>query len=317
MKLNLIDFRNSRIPRLRFERYNMFKLRVSVFSSLLALVCLGQSVFGQAGLQRKNHQQSLKELRNSYAPVSDKHFMATWVSRGFSITKGGSWINWSEGSNPKKKFNWFWFSYFQNKPGAGFDVGVGKITASKRVSDLSTNIEAWQAPGYNRTLDFTFVDNLNPTTAGSFWWMGPKTIIYSLPNWLDKDVPDQDRLDGEYECYIVNNSSDTRQKLVKRLGLKFRRSVKYNGDRYYHYTVKHVFTGSDGKPRTINQIWTIKGVFTNEDSVPVNQIQGDWMTNGLVPWNYYNLGWKMNLETSGKFADGYGMFVDLALPAND
>ena len=135
MKLSLIDFRNSRIARLRFERYNMFKLRVSVFSSLLALVFLGQSVFGQAGLQRKNHQQSLKELRNSYAPVSDKHFMATWVSRGFSITKGGSWINWSEGSNPKKKFNWFWFSYFQNKPGAGFDVGVCLLYTSPSPRD--------------------------------------------------------------------------------------------------------------------------------------------------------------------------------------
>ena len=92
------------------------------------------------------------------------------------------------GSNPENKFNWFWFSYFQNKPETGFDVGVGRITESKKVSDLSTNSEAWQAPGYNRTLDFTFVDNLKPTTAGSFWWMGPKTIIYSLPNWLDKDV---------------------------------------------------------------------------------------------------------------------------------
>ena len=295
----------------------MFKLQVSFFSSLLALVCLGQTVLGQTGLQRRDHQQSLEELQNSYSPVSENHFMATWVSQGFSIAKGGSWINWGEGSNPENKFNWFWFSYFQNKPETGFDVGVGRITESKKVSDLSTNSEAWQAPGYNRTLDFTFVDNLKPTTAGSFWWMGPKTIIYSLPNWLDKDVPNADRLDGEFECYIINNSSDTRRKLVNRLGLKFWRSDSYGTDLYHHYTVKHTFTGSDGLPRTINQVWTIKDVFTNTDSVPVNQIQGDWMTDGLVPWNYYNLGWKINLETSGKFANGNGMFVDLALPTND
>ena len=295
----------------------MFHLQVSFFGSLLTLLCLGQTAFGQAGLQRKNHQQTLEELQTGYSQVSDNHFIATWVSSGFSTASGGAWINWVEGSTPENKFDWFWFNYFQKLPETGFDVGVGKITSSEIVSELSTNIEVWQAPGYNRTLDFNFIENLDPTTPGSFWWMGPKTIIFSFPSWLDKDVPDFDRLDGEFECYIINNSSDTRKELVNRFGLQFRSSDFYGPDLYHHYITKHVFTGSDGLPKTINQVWTIKDVFTNQDSVPVNQIQGDWMNDGLVPWNYYNLGWKMNLETSGKFADGFGMFVDLALPAND
>ena len=294
----------------------MSQLRVSFIGSLLALVCLGQTVSGQTGLQRKNQQQTLEDLQNAYSEVSDDHYIATWASPGFSTDKGGSWINWGEGANPKNKFNWCWFNYFQNKGGAGFDIGVGRTTGSELVANLSTSSEAWQAPAYNRTLDFKFIDNLEPSTKGSFWWMGPKTIIYSYPSWFDKDVPDVDRLDGEYECYIVNNSSDTREELADRAGLKFRGSNFYGNDLYHHYTVNHVFTGSDGRPRTIHQVWTIKDVFTNQDSVPVNQIQGDWMNSGLVPWNYYNLGWKINLETAGKFKEGYGMFFDMRLPAN-
>lgn len=287
---------------------------ILVFSFLL----LSTPVFGQSGLQRKDRQQSLSDLQTSYSPISNSHFMATWVSGNFSIAQGGSWINWSEGSDPQNNFDWLWFNYGQGLPETGFDVGVGRVTSTMMVADLATeNYNGYQSPAYNRTLDFEFADNLNPTTPGSFWWMGPKTIIYSFPNWEDKDVPDFDRLDGEYECYIVNNSSDTREQLANRLGLEWRGGAFYEGHFYHHYTTNLVFTGSDGLQKSINQVWTIKHVFTNEDSVPVNQIQGDWMLDGLVPWYFYNLGWKINLETSGQFGDGFGLFFDLVLPSND
>ena len=300
----------------------MSRLKITLLSQfvLIAFFSLSTSVFAQSGLQRKNRQQSLSQIQNSFSPISDNHFIATWVSDNFSINQGGSWINWGEGSTPESNFNWFWFSYNQQLPDRGFDVGVGRLNDNAiMVADLATeNYNGWQAPGYNRTLDFEYVDNLDPSNVGAFWWMGPKTIIYSYPTWTDKPVPDADRLGGEFECYIINNASLPRDELANRLGLQYQFGRAYdNGDFYHHYTNTRVFQGTDGQPKTIFQVWTVKDNFTNVDSVPVNQIQGHWMTEGLVPWYFYNQGWKINLETAGQFGSGNGLFLNLALPSND
>jgi len=240
-----------------------------------------------------------------------------------------------EGENPKQEFDQLRFSYVQKKPDVGFDVGAGRITGTKTVADLSTEgHNGWTSPALDRTLRFKFTDKLHPVDDGlpterkAYWWMGPKVIIYSQQAWDAKAVPDSDRLGGEYECYIVVDSNLTRDELRQRANLQYvgqgRFGTGASKDIYHHYVTSLPFTGTDGQPNQVNQVWTIKDTYSQKVEVPVNRIQRDWMTKfrpntqtPLVPWNFYNLGWKVNLETSGLFSTGSAGWEGLRLPAND
>ena len=296
---------------------------------LISLLC------GNAFAERLPGQQSVsdpnRELGNSYSPVenaageqSTDHFLATWVSDHWAEPEGGSYITWGEGADPSSKFDWLWFNYYQDLPNEGMDIGVGRISTvelAPPVWELSTeDHEGYQSPRYNQTLDFTFKNNLKPGPFAT-WWMGPKTIVYSHREWELKENPG---LGGEYECYIVNASNLTREDLAERLGLT-RVGGGFFGQHYYHHYV--TTRDSEREGGTINQVWSIRHQYSTDestqitqDTVPVNQIQGAWMQMGLVPYNFYNLGWKINIEFAGPFPagsnPGYGLFTDLRLPAN-
>ena len=278
--------------------------------------------------------QSRQDLNLGYAKVSQHHYTSTWVSDNFDINSGGAKIIWQEGGNPKQ-FSRFQFGYYQKNLGVGFDVGVGKNTSTRKVADLSTEgHNGWTSPALDRTLGLKFTNNLKPRDAGlptaqkSYWWMGPKTIIFSRTSWDEKPVPHADKLAGEYECYIVVNSNLTRDELKQRSNLIYVGNNQYgtgaSRDVYHHYVTSLPFTGTDGQPKQINQVWTIKDTYSNEVDVPVNRIQRDWMTQNhpntgtaMVPWNFFNLGWKINLETSGQFSSGSAGWDGLRLPSND
>ena len=296
---------------------------------LLSLVC------GSAFAQRLPGQQSKydpdRQLGNSYSPVlnaaggqSSDHYLSTWVSYDWSEPEGGSYITWGEGTDPDNNFDWLWFNYYQESSFEGMDIGVGRTSTTAlapHVWELSTeDYNGYQSPGYNQTLDFTFKESLNPDQFAT-WWMGPKTIVYSQPEWNLKQNPG---LGGEYECYIVNASNLTHQELAERFGLN-RVGGEFFGQHYYHHYV--TTRDSEVEGGRINQIWTIREQYSTDgptgitkDSVPVNQIQGAWMQMGLVPYNFYNLGWKINIEFAGHFPagsnPGFGLFTDIRLPAN-
>ena len=296
---------------------------------LLSLLC------GSAFAERLPGQQSVsdpdRELGNSYSLIlneagepSSDHFLSTWVSDNWSEPEGGSFISWSEGADPDNAFDWLWFNYYQELPNEGMDIGVGRISTTALappVWELSTEgFLGFQSPKFNQTMDFTFKDDLTP---GQFatWWMGPKTIVYSEREWLLKENPG---LGGEYECYIVNASNLNRVDLAERLGLT-RVGGGYFGQHYYHHYV--TTRDSEREGGTINQVWSIRHQYSTDeptgitqDSVPVNQIQGAWMQMGLVPYDFYNLGWKINIEFAGPFPaganPGFGLISNLRLPAN-
>lgn len=294
--------------------------------SLLCANAFAERLPGQQSVDDPN-----RELGNSYSRIlnvagerSDDHFLSTWVSDNWSEPEGGSYMTWGEGFNADNQFDWLWFNYYQQLPEEGMDIGVGRISTTELappVWSLSTeDYMGYQSPAFNETMDFTFRENLTP---GQFstWWMGPKTIVYSEREWELKETPG---LGGEYECYIVNAANLRHDDLAERLGLT-RVGGGFFGQHYYHHYV--TTRDSDREGGTINQVWSIRHQYSTdeptgitEDSVPVNQIQGAWMQMGLVPYDFYNLGWKINIEFAGPFpigtSPGFGLFTDLRLPAN-
>jgi len=245
------------------------------------------------------------------------------VTENFTTSHGGSQINWIEGDNAGSDFDWVWFSYGQGLPDTGYDIGVGRRTSSKTVADLSTSEHStgWTSPAYNRTVKYRFTHDLQPSENAAFWWMGPKTIIYRYQAWGENPAASNDRLEGQYEVYIVTDSNISRQELASRANLEYSGSEWYgegaSRDLYHHYTTRLPFTATDGSTKYIFQVWTIKQTYMSEVEVPVNHIQHYWMNNDLVPWDFYNLGWKLNLETSGRFKFGWGNFEQLLLPSNE
>ena len=302
----------------------MIRSRKRTFlSNISALVILTTCLYSNAQAQRLEDWQSLEQLRAGDLSISDDHFISTWVTGNFTTSQGGSQIFWGEGDNSASDFDWLWFSYGQGLPYTGYDIGVGRTTSSQTVADLSTLefTNGWTSPAYDRTVKYKFTHDLKPSENGSFWWMGPKTIIYSYPTWGQNPAANNDRLEGQYEVYIVTDSSISRQELASRANLTEIGSGWYgqgaSRDLYHHYTTTLPFRGTDGSTKYIFQVWTIKDNYMSEVEVPVNHIQRYWMNNNLVPWNFFNLGWKLNLETSGRFDFGWGNFEQLILPSNE
>jgi len=258
--------------------------------------------------------------------VCSGHFLGTWVSSNYDPNQARVQMNWDEGANRRDEFSFVWFEYAQNKNDAGFDLGVTRYTPPTTVADLSTEnyvVNGWTSPALDRVLIYQFDEQLNPVDDVSlhekgFWWMGPKALIFSAPGYFAKESTEADRLDGEFENYIVTNSNLSRDEIVQRARLEYRGSTVYpNGDLYHHYKTVLRRPGQDRSEIAINQVWSIKDVFANQASVPVNRIQGSWMKMGLVPWNFYNLGWKMNLETYGRFNPGSATLREMFIPGNE
>ncbi|MEM7624971.1 MAG: hypothetical protein AAF333_05030 [Planctomycetota bacterium] len=172
------------------------------------------------------------------------------------------------------------------------------------------------------------------------WWIGPKTII--------ADTPSFTTLDGQYECYIVDAASIPATDFVQKFIVgqngndgRYRGTMRIGNEKYNHYT-NTFFANGD----VINQVWTLRmgEYITNangtETFVPgwrspggqgastfVHQIQDEWYNRRIVPGKpvsgsttpppvFYNLGWKINVETSSTIHAQVD-FYNLDLPKVD
>ena len=180
--------------------------------------------------------------------------------------------------------SWLWVNLGQNK--GGFDAGIGKnIASGKRVDNMALK------KGVSAKVT---IKNIK---GSGHYWLGPKTIISSTKSYSG--------LKGQYECYIVEKAKKSPNDLVKWAKLKYRGQGTYDGSVYKHYTVTY---------EGILQIWSIRQKYRNGGWTSVGYIQRDWRRLGLTK-NWFNLGWKYNVETNGKISGEIG-FSNLNLPWN-
>ena len=229
------------------------------------------------------------------------HHLTAWILN-FDYSKGSFTRTW-DGNASQNTIDYLWINIRHqhlNNTYVGFDAGVGRaIGTGTKVADLSSYNDQYKSPKINRGVNLKFTNNMQ-AIQDAYWYMGPKTIISSTSSYSG--------LDNQYECYIIENASISNSELIRRLGLKYRSEGTYDGSVYKHYTKKL------GK---IFQVWSLRQSRRNEGWTSVNWIQRQWYEGGLVPWNYYNLGWKANVETAGGWKDGSNMgFSNLNLPWN-
>ena len=225
---------------------------------------------------------------NTNSRVYAKHFISAWTQN----FNGWHCRTWDGNDNNKVWYLWVNFEQKNTSKSSGYDAGIGRnVSAGTKVSRLQKDDRI------NRGMYFKAQPKLT-TNNGGYWWMGPKTIISSTQYYSG--------LDGQYECYVVDNSNYSQADLVKELGLKWKSNGRYDGSNYNHYYK------SLGK---INQVWSIRDNYRNEGWSSCNWIQNQWQASGLVPGHYYNLGWKINFESAGKVKGEIG-FTNLNMPWN-
>ena len=236
-----------------------------------------------------NAQAAKEQICNNTRGQSTGSFYVSAWTQQFS---GWHCRTWDRSS--WRQMDYFWVNVKQDNTSnsSGYDAGVGRNQPTgKRVNDMLKNSDLNKQMGYRVAIT---IDNID---SNAYWWVGPKTIISSTSSYSG--------LDGEYECYIVDSSNLDRKTLARRLGgMTWRGSTGMNGSRYHHYTKK---LGQ------INQVWSIRNAYRRSGPQSINKIQKAWKDFGLVPGQHYNLGWKINVETSGKIEGAFG-FTYLSLP---
>ena len=218
--------------------------------------------------------------------VAGQDRIGSW-RQGFN---GRSWISW-DGNH--RDVWWLWVTVRQNS--GGFDAGVGWNVATGTKAN-----QIWHL----QTMNYNFTTN---ATGSGDWWMGPKTLIYYRDKW-DNDV----ELAGQYECYVIENSNRSPthfKQLYESFGETFvkRFSKKYSGVWYDHYVATLGQT---------NQIWCFRRSYRSSGVVPIGLFRDDWMRRNMVPGDWYDLGWRINVETAHQVNGEFG-FTNLYLPPND
>ncbi|MEM8865334.1 MAG: hypothetical protein AAGF31_07260 [Planctomycetota bacterium] len=246
--------------------------------------------------------QAKKLADDTSSQFVGEYFLPAWT-RNWDFDKGSFVRTWDVETDPEsggEKPSYLWINLHHEpvEDYVGFDAGVGwYVEVGTPVEELSTHNDQTQSPRINEGVYYKFIGNLLPIADG-YWWMGPKTCITKQKSW--------ETLDDNYECYLVDNSNLKPEDLVKKLGLEYVSEGEYDGSTYKHYKVEL------GK---IHQVWSIRQEYRNEGWSSVNWIQRQWMLDGLVPGDHYNLGWKANLETARGFAEGSNCgFTSLKLP---
>ena len=179
---------------------------------------------------------------------------------------------------------------------AGFDAGVGLgMQYGRQVDKVIDNADVADA-----AMSYRFSADGVELGPNAYWWMGPKTAI-------TKEISYK-TLDNNYECYVVDASSKSHQELVDELSLQPQGTTTHNGATYHHY---------NKDLHAIKQVFSIRDPYQTEGATDVNAIMKAWRDNGLVPGDFYNLGWKINFETSGA-VDGRFVIDELELvPLDD
>jgi hypothetical protein len=230
-------------------------------------------------------------LASSAWAVSVTNNTSNIVVGGNAGHRLGAWTLNFAGSHTRSYDNtpgYYRCDFDQTNNGGGYDITIGRnTTGGTRVDSCPVTL------GANSSIDKKSV------TGNGYWWSGYKAIISSTEYYSG--------LDGQWECYIVENSSLSSSALVTRLGyLTYQGQATYDGSNYKHY--KGVIPGS-----TINQMWSIRDNYRDSGWCSVGYIQQKWRTYG-VP-NNWNLGWGRYVEFAGK-QKGYFEFKNFNLPWN-
>ncbi len=188
----------------------------------------------------------------------------------------------------------------QTASNQGSDAGAGKNVSEGKLVDSIAVTQYCKA---------TIGSSVN-TSGGGYWWTGPKTIISSTKYYSG--------LDNNYECYIVEYSNLSPTDLANKV-VYWTTTGKYRSEATFDGSVYKTYTNKLGK---INQVWTIRQNYRSTGGwTSVGYIQKDWrtiksgQTQAVVPSNWYNLGWKYNVEFSGVL-NGYVQFSYFDMPWN-
>jgi hypothetical protein len=177
----------------------------------------------------------------------------------------------------------------QQSSNGGYDITIGKnVSGGTKVKNCPVGLGA----------DSRIVSK--SITGSGFWWSGYKTIISSTEYYSG--------LDGQWECYIVDNSSLTPANLVSTLDyLTYLGEANYGGVKYKHY--KGTIPGG-----TTKQMWSIRSTYRNGGYCPVGYFQEKWVSYGISD-QWWNLGWSRYVEFYGK-QKGHFEFQQFSFPWN-
>lgn len=160
----------------------------------------------------------------------------------------------------------------------GLATGVTRQNSIIRVDDMDSQARV------SSTIDVALEDTRK-------WWVGPKMIIRNEYKYQG--------LDGNYENYVVENSSISPQQFHERLtklnGQYWETTGTYlgqtiqDGSMYRHYYIKYA---------TWSQFWAIRQDYRNTGSVSLKPILNLWRNNGLP--NAYIDDAKVIVEVSGE-----------------
>lgn len=265
------------------------------------LLYLGASLALLLSLGGTAEAQKVQKTNDTKGYTYGNYYLSAW-RLNFNYNKGSFTRTW-DGNRNNNRLDYLWINIRHqhiNGTYVGFDAGAGRnAPTGVKVADLSSYNNQYKSPKINRGVGFKWTSRMQPIK-DAYWYMGPKTIISSTKSYSG--------LDNQYECYIIENNSLGNANFVKELGLKYDSQGTYDGSVYKHYRKRL------GK---IYQVWSIRQKRRNQGWTSVNWIQRQWYLRGLVPWNYYNLGWKVNVETAGGWKNGSNMgFSNLNLPFN-
>ena len=161
----------------------------------------------------------------------------------------------------------------------GYDAGVAANTMPVRVDQTA------DAPPLSAT---TTVD----LRGEGHWWAGPKFCICETPKWIG--------LEGNWECYIIEDADMPPADLMNMLGGTYRGRQIVNGDVYLHYT----------KPwMQWQQAIAIRQTYRQSGDMHFAEIVRYWRDNLDVP-NWYMHSPKVGLETTGQIK-GHWQWTDI------
>ncbi|MEM7625261.1 MAG: hypothetical protein AAF333_06505 [Planctomycetota bacterium] len=255
----------------------------SVASLCLVASCLAAvSVPAAAQIQKCNDT-------NGY--VYGQYFVTAWTQN----YNGWYCRTWDGNNNDQIWYLWINLQQNSTTQSAGFDAGVGRNeSGGTRLTRMD------DSDRINRGMYYKFTNGLIPQN-GANYYMGPKTIVSTTQFYSG--------LNGQYECYIVDNSNLSPSAFANNYNLQYVSQGTYDGATYKHYS---------RQLGQINQVFSIRQNYRTQGWSSVNWIQRQWVLSGLVPGSAWNLGWKINIETAGKFANGSECgFTDLNLPWNN
>ena len=225
------------------------------------------------------------------AYVEGDYYISAW-NQNFA---GWQCRTWDVNDDGSLAYLWINLEQTTDSGSSGYDAGVGRNVGARGpgVQLGSMQDESYLGLGVGYATDNGLV-----TRSGGGWYVGPKTIISSTEYYSG--------LDDQYECYIIDNASKDPDDFAEDFGLDYVSEGIYSGATYKHY---------ERRLGNINQVFSIRQDYRTGGDLAVNEVQRQWVEDGLVPSDHYNLGWKVNVETEGLIEGEIG-FYDLDLPWN-